>query len=728
MAVAGSSYWDNWNLRPYNPAELYQQKGNYSYFDDMREDDQIYSILTLKKIMVLGADWSVECEDEEISEFITYCFTEYLDGLFTRKMFEVLSAMEYGFSITEKIFNYCDTEWGKKIVIEKLKTRAPHSFELHTDEYGNLSKLLQHTDKGADLDLDPRKFMIYSYNSEFGNAYGTSEFNKGVYRAWASKNAIIKFWNIYCERYGMPLHIGKMPRAAGEAEKVAFKNIVKNIQAKTGVTLPDDFTLEIQEAGGVGSDVYERAINKYDTMIARKLLVPDLIGISGEKTGGGSYALGKEQFNIFYSTIAYIRNDVERMINKELVTPLVTWNFGNKIEARFKFNAIDEDKKRNDLLLWLDAVKSGKVPINSQQLNWFMEQVRAPLFDEDELKQIEEQKEQLREQLAGNAAGDVPDNKENPEDVNPKEEQDKKKKDEETEKGEKKEYVKFFRELTKYEKRVDFAKIDTDFEEMAGEYLPAIGDAYQLVINALIDDIRRRKIMENKRLDLINKLQLKHQVKTRMLWKNLLWNAYDRAEGAVTKQFTIDQPTGLNDDDIAAWIEQNAEYINGVEGTEILKKVRGVLADGIRSGNGTREMIAQLDGVLSPWEVLQLTTDKNGNRLNAQSRLEGIIRTNINKAYNEARKQEFESLPTGAIVAYQYSAIMDNRTSDVCASLDGTFFSPSELSYYSPPLHINCRSLVVPVFADDEFAWSEVKAPPPTEQIDGGFLKLAKEG
>ena len=183
VSSAISPYFEPSQLRPYNPDELYQQKGDYSCFDRMREDDQISSLLTLKKIIVLNSEWTIESENDELVDFLTYCFNDGLDDIFEKKLFDILSAIDYGFSVTEKIVNCVDTPYGKKYLYTSLKTRAPHGFDLCSDDYGNLEYLLQHT-QAQDIKLNTNKAILYSYQKEFDNFYGNSDLNKGVYRAF----------------------------------------------------------------------------------------------------------------------------------------------------------------------------------------------------------------------------------------------------------------------------------------------------------------------------------------------------------------------------------------------------------------------------------------------------------------------------------------------------------------------------------------------------------------
>ena len=74
---------------------------------------------------------------------------------------------------------------------------------------------------------------------------------------------------------------------------------------------------------------------------------------------------------------------------------------------------------------------------------------------------------------------------------------------------------------------------------------------------------------------------------------------------------------------------------------------------------------------------------------------------------NNGRVEYFNS--TGVITGYQYSAIMDDRTSDICSGLHGKFFKAGDEPI--PPMHFNCRSTLIPITKFEEFK--------PTETIRG---------
>jgi SPP1 gp7 family putative phage head morphogenesis protein len=96
------------------------------------------------------------------------------------------------------------------------------------------------------------------------------------------------------------------------------------------------------------------------------------------------------------------------------------------------------------------------------------------------------------------------------------------------------------------------------------------------------------------------------------------------------------------------------------------------------------------------------TLDNEGKRLSEVS-LERFARTKHTEVLNRGRLAYFEE--SGVVAAYQYSAILDDRTSDICAGLDGKIFVAGTQPV--PPMHFNCRSLLIAITKYEEFKPSE---------------------
>lgn len=716
VSAADSSLYEKYQLRPYNPDELYQKKGNYDLFDEMRQDEQISAVLSLKKMMVLDSEWEIvsntgsEDLDVEISKFLEDNLRNDPDEIFEKKIYNILSAYDYGFSMTEEIFKIEDG----KYKLSNLKTRAPHSFEFEQDKHGNIVNVKQDTE-GGELDLDLSKFIHYSFQQEFDNPYGKSELNLGVYTAWWSKVAIRKFWNIYLERFGMPTVVGKYPSSYTQHKSILQK-VLKNIQAKTSITVPEEISIDLLErqGGGTQSD-YESAINHYNMSIARKLLIPDLMGFGGGKVEGGSYSLGQEHFSIFYNVIEQNRKEISSLINKNIIHPLVNWNWGVGLDVNFKFSKVDEYKKERDLKMWVDAVNGGKIPVLDKHINWFLNQIEAPEIEKEEFDEIESKKEEIRSQINGNEQVDEqssgqPDEKE------------KSKPGEKLKDTPKKIDMQFSDGLSSIERKVDFQKVNDSFDNIENKYIPILEKAFEVIINGLLSDIERRQIIEKKKIAGISKLGLRNVALIKKAIGGLLEESYSDGTKSTSYEFELNDPSVLNSEQVSEWLEFQQFKITGIENQKILDITQEILVQGIRDGSSAKEIIKMITDALSPWGVSQTKT--------TPARIETIVRTNLSSAFNQARLDQFSEI-SSEIIAYNYSAILDGRTSDVCLSLDSTrnnqLYTADEVAAINPPNHFNCRSIIVPVFKFEQDEIVDYKfsgIPGNLQKTNGSFYKV----
>jgi uncharacterized protein with gpF-like domain len=69
-----------------------------------------------------------------------------------------------------------------------------------------------------------------------------------------------------------------------------------------------------------------------------------------------------------------------------------------------------------------------------------------------------------------------------------------------------------------------------------------------------------------------------------------------------------------------------------------------------------------------------------------------------------------------------FSAIMDDRTSDICADLDESVYRSDDPVWNSitPPMHFNCRSTLIAV-SEDELAESGASKPPDLSEVPAEF-------
>jgi len=75
---------------------------------------------------------------------------------------------------------------------------------------------------------------------------------------------------------------------------------------------------------------------------------------------------------------------------------------------------------------------------------------------------------------------------------------------------------------------------------------------------------------------------------------------------------------------------------------------------------------------------------------------------NIAEAVNKGREESFETIKD-QIGAFMYSAILDEKTCQICEELDATYYEPDDpkLKEIEPPLHSNCRCVFVVVLKEE---------------------------
>ena len=73
----------------------------------------------------------------------------------------------------------------------------------------------------------------------------------------------------------------------------------------------------------------------------------------------------------------------------------------------------------------------------------------------------------------------------------------------------------------------------------------------------------------------------------------------------------------------------------------------------------------------------------------------GLTRTAITSVYSQADQQVYEA-NKGLLQGWQYVAVLDSRTTPLCAHRDGTIYPTSDTEHL-PPAHWHCRSTTIPV-------------------------------
>lgn len=688
---------------PYNPDSLCPGN-NYNTYDEMRRDDQIKAVLSLKKDFVIGGGWQIECEDEEIKEFVTMALkstgeTDSLDATFEDSLKDILSAYDYGFSICEPIYKLVDG----KYVVKSIKVRAPHSFRFHVDDKGEIENIEQNTPHGP-LFIKPSTVVHHVYMPEFGNPYGTSDL-KSAYSPWKAKKFVERFLAIYLERFASPTIVGRGRPGMTPGEMTVFLNVLKSIQQSTEIAVPDGVHVDFVQNARDSSDAYMKALDYYNQRISRSMLVPDLIGVGGATVQGGSFALGKKHFDIFLGVIKSDKDSLERKINSKIVKTLTSLNFGPDVKCTFKFLPNTNDDILTFAKTWAEAVRGGAFEANDEEVNHFRKVLGFP-------------EGSVKKSAPTVLPGASPFPKEDDEKGDDKSKEGDK---EPTAKEPKDKDAETFtlREPTSYEKKVDYKKSEAMLDKTENKLLRSVGAAAKAIWTDYVDQIKGKSIAGKWKPESIKDLKPRNMKQMEMVFRGAFTDLFIEAKNQAQKEL---MPNGKSFSEATMLPEEFLEVVKsesfatvGDYSALISKNARVILTDGLKSGATESEIVRRLREELSD---------------ETESWISTVIRTKTTDVYNNARRTYWENDPIAKdiVVGYQFSAILDDRTSDVCRELDGKVFdvNSDDIGRVTPALHFNCRSMLVPVTRFEDHKLDSI---PSVEQINksGGNLKTFGE-
>jgi len=355
-----------------NPSLWLKSKG-YRVIRDMVLDDQVKAALRFKKLATVSSGWDIMAPEGDVTskrlqdpvDFIHDQLTR-LEGTFNKRLIAMMSSLEYGFSVTEKVF-YRD---GDKVGLARLQTISPENLTLSIDQFGNFGGVVQRGYTGERIEMLPAKVILLTNDEEFGNRYGRSDL-EAAYPHWWGKRSVFRWMMIYLEKFGIPPIFALLdPDRFTEAQLGDLGTVLERLQAGTSGYLPRKGGAEGMELwspadNGRVAAVFEPALNMLNTNIARAMMMPGLLGMTPEGEAG-SFARSKVNFDVFMLVIESLRQEVEDTINEQLIAPLVEMNFNLAPEEypRFEFLPISDDVRLDILTSWRDLAAAGSVKSN----------------------------------------------------------------------------------------------------------------------------------------------------------------------------------------------------------------------------------------------------------------------------------------------------------------------------------------------------------------------------
>jgi len=298
------------------------------------KDAHLSSLVSQRRSAVLG--WRrrvVAADDSEPARQAATLAAQLLEdgpgclsgtGSIDNVLGELLDAIPYGIAIAEVLWQrqeVCRAGLsGNYLLPGAIRSRHPRRFVFGSD--GGL-RLLTSAEPVQGLALPPRRFIVFAPYGRHENPYGLPQLRCVWWLSWF-KRQVLRFWVMYCEKFGSPTTVARHPPGAALEEKQALRRIVGSLQQETGIVLPEGVELTLLEGARSGSvETYLELIEFCNREMSKALLGQTL---TTQSDGRGSYALGQVHENVRADIIRSDARALAGIVNATLIPWIVELN------------------------------------------------------------------------------------------------------------------------------------------------------------------------------------------------------------------------------------------------------------------------------------------------------------------------------------------------------------------------------------------------------------------
>ena len=240
----------------------------------------------------------------------------------TRKNKRILSALDYGFSVSELVWDVR----GGTFIPENFITRRPERFHFSADWRTYLRQ------DGMSVELDQAyKWLIYRHDPDDENPYGTSVL-RCVYWPWMFKQAGYDFWLQATEKFSVKSIVALFDMDGDESRirerAAAIAQMLMGIQSGSAAAVGN--VSQVSDVGMSGDLAHFRElVEACDVQISYGLTGQ---AIATSTTNGGSLALGEVQADLLYEECKAVAMELQGVLQK-IIDWTVELNFGAGVDA-----------------------------------------------------------------------------------------------------------------------------------------------------------------------------------------------------------------------------------------------------------------------------------------------------------------------------------------------------------------------------------------------------------
>lgn len=308
-------------------------------YDKMRRSDpRIKMVLSAVKNPIKSADWYIEAEENDQAERQKILIEKILlkGGIgksWKKNLHEVLSMIDFGYSLQEITHKAVlrDREIGPHVGLKSLKLISQKTIErFNVNKDGSLKSVNQQADGDTGRNVDiPAQFLLHFSIDKEGDNYEGVSMLRACYGSWLRKNNALKQESVGNQNASTPIPVLSVPD--GEQNSDQYKNAIAFLQNYTTnqasyLVKPVGWELELVNNTFDSSKIRE-TIKSENEEIAFAFLANFLNLGSGM---GGSYALSNDLSDFFSSSLEFIAEEICEVYNIILIPQLVKLNFPNQ--------------------------------------------------------------------------------------------------------------------------------------------------------------------------------------------------------------------------------------------------------------------------------------------------------------------------------------------------------------------------------------------------------------
>jgi phage gp29-like protein len=649
-------------------------------YDRMRKSDPVVKAsLNIIKLGILQAEWYIEPasdepSDKEVADFIEEALFKRLQRNFPEVLKEILTYLDFGFCVLEKIFKIEDNKvWWKKFSLRGQKSIT--KFEAEDKQEGITQQLEGDLAEGERTRKIPiEKLLIFSNDKEGDNWRGVSLL-RSAFKPFFMKENLEKIDAIGFERTSLGIPVFEQPQNPKPEDVEMSKELGENIRAneKAYLSLPFGWGFKIVFPEGRGRADADTAIRRYDRAILLNTLSQFLDLGSGNT---GSRSLSKDHSEVLYKSLQAIAEYIASIFNSYAIPQLVDLNMNNVTKyPKLMVTGID----RIDTEAFSGAVEklmnAGALKADSDLEDYLRNIFRLPPRMETEEGVYEKDDKDTEENVEKNKVKDS-DSEEDPEEENK----------ELLKKGSKHfgmyDNKPFWRDLTFAEEKVNLRslknKMDILEQEISRE-LPTMLSSY---LSETLNQVRT--VLQIGDTNRVGDIVVGFRESVRQYTMNKLRDAFEVGKISASNELGIEAPK--NSLDIINEIKVRADAIANKLATDIESSIRLVTLDLMGKKIPVEEGITALEGQIN-------------NQL--ASTIGGTASIVSSGGINQGRQSVFDSNPE-KIYAMQRSEILDSHICGYCLSMDGRVVNKEDPLTKYGPFHFRCRGIWVSILNEEE--------------------------